>query len=167
METALVSMMLVTILYGIVETSFLMRDAMVVSSASRAGVRMASSMPRSLAAGTEGAAQVQDALSGVNLARVPEVWIYKADASTGATPSGNFTTCATNCIKYTWGGTSFTPSGSTAWLATLNACEGSQDYLGVYVRYTYPSRIGLFNNKALTEQTVMRLEPYVGLLTCS
>ncbi len=160
-------MMLVTILYGVVETSFLMRDAMVVSSASRAGARMVSSMPRLTTSGTEGAAQVQDALSGVNLTRVPEVWLYKANASTGATPSGNFTTCAANCIKYTWSGSAFTTSSSLSWLGTMNACEGTQDYVGVFVRYLYPARIGLFNNKSLSEQTVMRLEPYTGLSSCS
>ena len=45
-ETAFVSMLLISILYSIAETSFLLRDGMVVSSASRAGARIASSLPR-------------------------------------------------------------------------------------------------------------------------
>ncbi len=168
-ETALVSVLLVSILYGIVETSFLFRDGLVVSSASRAGARMAASLPRDTTFATNGRDQVQDALSGMQMARVTDVWIYKADATTGLPPSGNFTTCNNSCIRYTGNATGLVAAGTNTgtWTASQqNACSGSQDSVGVYVKYSYPSRVGLFNGKALSERTVMRLEPYIGGSAC-
>lgn len=169
-ETALVSLLLVTILYGIVETSFLFRDGLVVSSASRAGARMAASLPRNTTFAGMAKDQVKDAMSGMNMAKVTDVWIYRANLTTGMPPSGGFTTCSGNCIRYVWNGTDLAVASSNtgSWTASQqNACQGSQDAVGVYVKYSYPSRVGLFNGKTISEQTVMRLEPYIGGSTCS
>src|SRR4051812_44559777 len=83
-ETAFVSMLLISILYSITETSFLLRDGMVVSSASRAGARIASSLPRTAGFTTSARDQVEDAMAGMQTSRINKVWIFKADASTGA-----------------------------------------------------------------------------------
>jgi Flp pilus assembly protein TadG len=166
-ETAIVSMLLLTILYGVVEVSFLMRDAIVVSAASRAGARMGSSLPRSSTFATDAKSQVENALSGMQMSRVNKVWIFKANATTGLPDSGNFSSC-TVCVKYKGSGSTLISDGGTWSYTSQNACAGSQDTLGVYVEYRYPSRLGfLFGNKLLTESTVMKLEPYTGLGTCS
>ncbi len=167
-ETAFVSMLLITILYGVVEVSFLMRDAIVVSAASRAGARMASSLPRDATFASLARGQVEDALAGAQMDRVDKVWVFKANASTGLPDSGGFASCST-CVKYKGSGNLLIPDGAPGWTAAQqNACLGSQDYLGVYVEYRYPSRLGFFfGNKVLTESTVMRLEPYSGLGTCA
>ncbi len=160
-------MLLLTILYGVVEVSFLMRDAIVVSSASRAGARMGSSLPRYSTFATDTKDQVEDALAGVQMSRVNKVWVFKANAATGLPDSGNFTTC-TVCVKFKGSGSSLVSDGGTWAYTSQNACAGSQDMLGVYVEYRYPSRLGfLFNSKILTESTVMKLEPYTGLGACS
>ncbi|GAA2739338.1 hypothetical protein GCM10009867_34980 [Pedococcus aerophilus] len=159
-ETALVSLLLVTIMYGVVETSFLYRDALVVSSASRAGARMASGLPRDAAFATTTATQVAGALGSTDLSRVSAVWVFKADPTTGRPDSGGFTTCTT-CVKYTGSSSGLVADGSSGWAAsTQNACMGSQDTVGVYIRYRYPSRLGFFfPNQFIAESTVMRLEP--------
>lgn len=166
-ETALVSMLLVSLLWSVVEISFLFRDSMVVSAASRAGARMASSLPRTNFA-DQTRAQVQDALTGTQINRVTEVLVYKASVDGSGKPLNTIpATCAANCWRYVPASGTLAQSGGSGWTASSqNACVTTQDYVGVTVRYSYPTRIGLFNNKALQEQTVMRLEP-VTTGTCS
>jgi Flp pilus assembly protein TadG len=160
-ETALVSMLLITMLYGVVETSFLYRDALVVSSASRAGARTASSLPRDSAFATSAIAQVGSALGAMDVSRVSAVWVFKANPATGLPDSGGFTSCAT-CVKYVGSASGLVPDGAPGWTANdQNACSGTMDTVGLYVQYRYPSRLGFFfKNQRLTESTVMRLEPY-------
>lgn len=156
------SMLLLTIIYGVVETSFLYRDALVVSSASRAGARMASSMPRQATFGAAGADQVASTLgNSMDLSRVTAVWIFKANPTTGLPDSGSFASCSV-CAKYVGSGSALVADGPSGWAASSqNACAGSQDDVGVYVQYRYPSRLGwFFQNQRLTESTVMRIEPY-------
>jgi hypothetical protein len=159
-------MMLITILYGVVETSFLFRDSMVISAASRAGARMASSLPRQDFAGTT-AVQVEDALNGVPIANVQQVLVYKA-ADGLSTPTSTVPgSCSANCARYTPSAGTLVRNGGSGWtVGNQNACATKQDYVGVFVQYAYPSRVGLFNGKVLSENTVMRLEPFVGA-TCS
>jgi TadE-like protein len=160
-ETALVSMLLLTITYGVVETSFLFRDGMVVSSASRAGARVASSLPRDAAFATSASDQVLDAMGPVDVSRITAVWVYKANPTTGLPDSGSFASCST-CVKYRGTSGGLVADGAPGWAASAqNACAGSQDAVGVYVQYRYPSRLGFFfDNQRLHESTVMRLEPY-------
>ncbi len=162
-ETAFVSMLLISILYSIAETSFLLRDGMVVSSASRAGARIASSLPRTVGFGAATKDQVEDAMAGMQISRISKVWIFKADASTGARPAA----CSSDCLSYTGSSGTLVANGGSWTPTSQNACAGEQDQLGVYVEYSYPSRLGfLFNNKTLGETTVMRLEPYTSLGAC-
>jgi Flp pilus assembly protein TadG len=167
-ETALVSLVLLTIMYGVVETSFLYRDALVVSSASRAGARVASSLPRDASFASAGVGQVADALgNSMDLSRVTAVWVFKANPATGLPDSGSFASC-TSCVKYLGTSGGLVVDGAAGWSATAqDACAGTQDTLGVYVQYRYPSRLGwFFTNQRLQESTVMRLEPYTGAGTC-
>lgn len=153
-------MLLITIIFGVAETSFLYRDALVVSSASRAGARMAASLPREPSFAATSATQVAGALGAVDLSRVSAVWVFKANAA-GLPDSGGFTTCTT-CIKFKGSGSGLVPDGPSGWAAgSQNACTGTQDTVGVYVKYRYPSRLGFFfPNQFVTESTVMRLEPF-------
>ena len=159
-ETALVSMLLVTIMYGVVETSFLYRDALVVSSASRAGARMAAGLPRDAAFATTSASQVAGALGSADLSRVSAVWVFKANGTTGLPDSGSYASCST-CVKFKGTASGLVADGPSGWAASSqNACTGTQDSVGVYVQYRYPSRLGFFfPNQFVTESTIMRLEP--------
>lgn len=166
-ETALVAMLLITMLFGIIEMSFLYRDGLVVSSASRAAARTASSLPREPSYASDAKDQATSALGGMDLSRVSAVWVFKANASTGLPDSGNFTAC-NKCVKYVGSAGGLVPDGAANWDSSAQkACAGDVDALGVYVQYSYPSRLGFFfKNHQLSESTVMNLEPYAKTGAC-
>src|SRR5665647_2453433 len=99
-ETAIVSMFLIVLLFGIVESAFLLKDWITVSAAARAGARMGASQPRMPNFAADSAAQVTNAIAGLNPANIQEVWVYKATYATGMPDSGSFASCSV-CVKYT------------------------------------------------------------------
>lgn len=170
-ETAFVSMLLITLLFGIVESSFLFKDWLGVSAAARAGARMGASQPRSVSFAQDSANQVTNALSAMTPANIQEVWVYRATGTTNK-PFGrtDFNNCSV-CVKYTWNvGTQSLTQSSGNWLNTSqNACAGdsSRDSLGVYVKYRHSSALRFFfDNASISESTVMWLEPWFATATC-
>lgn len=168
-ETAIVSMFLVTLLFGIVDSSMLFKDYITVSAAARAGARMGASQPR--VGGTPNFAQlsadqVTNAIAGLNPANLQAVWVYRSTSAVGLPPAS--CTSGTSCVPFTWNGTSLTTTGSGNWLNTSqNACAGDplRDSLGVYVSYKHTAPTGLFfNNKILSETTVMWIEPTIAAI---
>lgn len=162
-ETAIVSMLLVTLLFGIVDTSFLFKDWLVVSAAARSGARMGASQPRMPNFAKDSADQVTNSISGLIPANIQEVWVYRTTGTTGLPDSGSFASC-TVCVKFTWNaGTHSLAQSSGNWPSTLqNACAGDplRDSLGVYVKYKHASPAGFFfNNAIVSESTVMWVEP--------
>ena len=161
-ETALVSVVLITMFYGVVEASFLFRDSIAISAASRAGARQGASQPRVNGFRDSTRDQVQDALRAVDISRVTKVWIFKA-RSDGTPQSGSFSSCTTSCIRYTGSATGLQLVADNWSYSSQNACLGATgppDDFGVYVEYTYRPRLGLFfNGLMLKQNTVMRLEP--------
>jgi len=167
-ETALVSMLLVTVLFGIIDCSFLFKDWLTVSAAARAGARMGASEPRAENFAQDSADQVTNAIAGLQKANIQEVWVYKATYATGLPDSGSFNSC-TVCVKYTW------PTGSTELVesynnwdpASQNACAAdvNRNVLGVYVKYRHSSPLGFFfANATVRESTVMWIEPSFALI---
>jgi Flp pilus assembly protein TadG len=166
-ETALVSMFLVTLLFGIVDTSFLLKDWLTVSAAARAGARMGASQSRQVNFATDSAVQVTNAISGLHPANLQEVWVYRATYGTGLPASGS--TCPTDCVKYKWdSGLKKLVYLSGTWASTSqNACPGdvNRHVLGVYVKYRHTSPVGFFfNNAIVSESTAMWLEPSFALI---
>ena len=167
-ETAIISMFLVTLLFGIVDSSLLFKDYITVSAAARAGARMGASQP--LVAGTSNFAQlaadqVTNSVAGLNPANIQAVWVYRTTGATGLPDSGSFASCNV-CVKFTWNAAATPPSlqpSYTNWAASSqNACAGdpARDSLGVYVQYKHTSPAGFFfNNQVLSESTVMWIEP--------
>lgn len=169
-ETALVSMFLVTVLFGVVESSFLFKDSISVSASVRAGARMGASQPRSPSFAQDSADQVTNSLSDLNPANLQEVWVYKTTGATGLPDSGSFASCNL-CVKFVWQAIAPGSPGSPGSLvqssgnwpsASQNACAGdpARDALGVYLKYRHTAPLGFFfNNLTLTESTVMWIEP--------
>lgn len=160
-ETAIVSMFLIVLLFGIVESSFLLKDWITVSAAARAGARMGASQPRMPNFAGDSAAQVTNAIAGLNPANLQEVWVYKATYATGMPDSGSFASCSV-CVKYTWNGVTLQQSFNNWDPLSQNACAGdpNRGALGVYVKYRHTAPLGyFFNNATVSESTVMWIEP--------
>ena len=168
-ETAIISMFLLVLLFGVVESSFLFKDYLSVSAATRAGARMGASQPRiaSVSGSPDfaqlAANQVTNAITGLIPANLQQVWVYKASATTGLPDSGSFASC-TVCDKFTWSAvTQSLVDTSSSWPAgSQDACSGdsNRDSLGVYIQYRHSSPLGFFFKGAiLNESTVMWIEP--------
>lgn len=166
-EAALITPIFIMLLIGVLEFGLAFKDQLAVTSAVRAGARMASAEPRISTLAADAAAQVAREGSALDMSTVQALWVYKADTSghpIGA--GGTFNSCGTSCIKFTWnaGQNQFVPSGGS-WLASSqNACHGEQDSVGVYlsIRHAGVTR-AIFDALTLTSHTVMSLEPVPSL----
>ena len=161
-ETALVSMLLLTLIFGIVETSFLFKDWLTVSTAARAGARMGSSEPRVTAFAQDSADQVTNSLAGLNGNNLQAVWVYRTTGTTGPPPAS--CTSGSSCVPFTWNGTKLVSASTPSlnWTAaSQNACAGdaARDALGVYVKYKHTGLGFFFTNAIVAESTVMWIEP--------
>jgi len=168
-EAAIITPVLLLLVFGIVEFGLVLKDDLSVTSSVRAGSRMASAEPRIATFAQDAANQVAREGGALDMTKVKELWVYKADPNyitTRGTPvggGGTFDACTT-CVKFRWdaGAKEFVPS-STSWTSTQQiACAGdtSRDSIGVYVVYEHPSITNLFfRTFTLGSHTVMSLEP--------
>jgi hypothetical protein len=169
-EFAIILPLLVTITFGIIEFSSAYHDAAVASDAVRSGGRVGSA----LASQTNYASQVVSAAnSAVETlpANAPqELWIYKANANGYPGSANNFSSCATNCIRYTWNSSTKTfgnPQGGGWPASTHQICRQPYDEMGVYVKLNHEFVTKLFGaNITLTDHSVFRFEPVANSL-CS
>jgi Flp pilus assembly protein TadG len=162
-ELALCITVILVILYGTIELSFMYRSATAGSTASRAGARLAAATyadaGNKVTAADQIRISVEEALRQRGSTDTPTILrIYQADLTTGLPVNSTFSACATNCIRYAWNGTQFAnPSGS--W-TTPDACGTTLDSVGVYVELSHTSLTGIVRiNRTFGERTVMRLEP--------
>ena len=170
-ETALVTPLLLVILFGIVEMAFLMRDDAAVSSLVHQGVRTASSaladhqdqsrqasqycaaptcsVENAPALADIAATAIQRADASFPKDAIDELWIYKANAQGYPGESGNtrFTSCVKACVVYRWSPEHHAfdyVSGS--WRAhDIEACRDSRDTVGVYMKATHSLLTGLIS----------------------
>lgn len=177
-EAAIVSLLLFTLLFGIVEMSLLMRDAGATSSAARAGTRVAaaaaSAGPCSAAPepkcmpnvapvlGQVAADAAKRAMSGV--ANDSIEWMMVYDAGANGYPTGQTTyTCNSKCVKYKVVDGKMTHlSGTWDTKQQVNACvnDTGRTAVGVAIRAKHGFITGLFGNGvAMTEHSVMYFEP--------
>lgn len=159
LEAALVFMFLFFLLAGVIDVSMLFKDTYSVSSAARSGARMGAADPMSTTFARTAAEQAVSAMTDLDLTRVTEIWVYKANALTGETLVPGSCPVA-SCVKYTVAanGTLSAPTG--VWLAR-NACASNTvdvDSVGVQVRYRHKAQVMFANNQILTERVTMRLE---------
>jgi Flp pilus assembly protein TadG len=164
-ETAILIPVVILITFGLIEFSSAYQSSSVATSASRAGARVASAEALLPTYATDAAAAAATALHTIPNNEPQEMWVYKADVN-GYPSSGNFTTCSTNCIKYTWLPATklfdvANPSGGGWPYNTQNACnQNSWDSVGVYVKVKHQFLTRLFGaNITLADHAVFRLEP--------
>ncbi len=171
-EAAIVSTLLFTILAGIVDVSMLFRTTYEVSSASRAGARLAAQEPLAPTFARDAAVQVVASLDGMDYTRVTRIWVYKANPSspTGEPASGS--TCSTQCVKFTVTSAGVVSAGTGSWTGR-KACAGEPvsgvdpvDAVGVRVQYRHNAPIKFADEQLVQETTTMRLEQLSASLVC-
>jgi Flp pilus assembly protein TadG len=170
-EAALVTPVVMAMIFGIVEFGFFFKSYLSTSSAVKAGVRMASANPRNANYAQDAADHIQSVSGALDPRTVQDLWVYKAN-TTNDFPEGysSFSGCTT-CVKFRWNGTSFEPLTGTTWNASSqSACSGmgySPDRVGVYLRVRHDAMTGfVFRTLSISESTVMSLEPIPFMRGC-
>ena len=175
-EAALVTPLVMALLFGIIEMGFLFKDYLAVAGAVRAGVRIASASPRTPTFAQVAADQVADLGGAMSFSSVQQLWVYKANpANNFPLTYSDFSGC-TVCVKFSWNASTraFVPiSGSDNWsYLTQNACSalsagGPPDRIGVYLLLKHQSLTKLiFSSINIADASVLSLEPMPVLEVC-
>ena len=185
MEFALVALLLITLVFGIIEFSLLMRDNIGVSSAVRTAARTASAeagagackpttptCPQPLPNAAQDAANaVQRAGLTIPKDSIDELWVFKANAAgfPGSASSMDKATCSSNCIRFRWvdANDRFTYVSGSWDSRSIAACVGTNpdgtpkaDSLGVYIKATHRFITPLFGSTTVvSDRAVMQFEP--------
>lgn len=181
-EFALVVPLLVVLLLGILEMSFLMRDYVSMSSSVRAGARTASAAadagpgtcqasvnpppcsPQSVPAFAQAAADtIQKAGTAMPADQIDWLMVYEA-GSNGFPVGRSDLQCSTNCVLYVWddGIDRFRYSSGSWASASVNACvnDPDRDVVGIGLQARHAWLTGLFGDGlTMQERTVMQFEP--------
>ena len=178
-EAAIVTPLVMAMLFGIIELGFLFKDYLAAAGAVRAGVRIASAIPRNATFAQVAADKVALTGGAMNLNDVQQLWVYKVDPRTVAQSwqdkpigFGDFSDC-TVCVKFTWDPSAkkFVTSNLLGWPAdTQDACSTSTerpDRIGVYLQLKHDAFTGLvFKTVTISEASIMSLEPISFLTAC-
>ncbi len=171
-EAAIVTPVVVAMLFGIIEFGMLFKDYLSVEAMVRAGVRSASAAPRTATFAQDTADQMQKTGTAISPNTVQQLWVYKANP-TDDFPIGNtsFSGCSV-CVKFRWDDATakFIPISSTWTAAQQNACTaavgGPPDRIGVYLQTLHNSMTGIIGPTTLSESSAMFLEPFPALSGC-
>lgn len=167
-EAAIVTPVVMMLLFGIVELGFVFKDYLAVAGAVRAGVRTASANPRMATFAQVAANKVAQTGGAMNFNDVSQLWVFKVDPSTNKTIGfSNFSDC-NYCVKFRWdsGTKAFVPiTGGDTWASTTqNACSlsigGPLDRIGVYLKLKHDPFTGLvLKTIYISEASILSLEP--------
>lgn len=187
-EAALVTPVLVVLVFGIIEFSFALRDYVAVSSAVRTGARIASTgadlgpgvCPTDLASpctpssspklAQEAADAIQRAGSAMPKDSIDYILVYKAnDGGYPGTETAMPSSCngISDCVRFTWRDAEdkFRYSGGSWDSTTISACfpgtAGSPlDRIGVDMHATHKFMTAIFGSSiGLSDHAVMDFEP--------
>jgi Flp pilus assembly protein TadG len=174
-EAAIVTPLVMALLFGIIELGFIFKDYVAVGGAVRAGVRIASANPRTSTFASLAAGNVARTGGAMNLRDVQQMWVYKVDTITDK-PIGftDFANC-TVCVKFRWdtGTRAFVVTSDNWPASTQNACSsrslgGPPDRIGVYVQLKHDAFTGLvFDTMKISEASILTLEPMPFVGACS
>lgn len=173
-EAAIGSMLVVTLVFGVIEFGLAFKDYLSMAAAVRDGARVVSAFGS--ASNTDYALlqQIKTRMVAVDSNQIKRVVVYKADSPTSTIDSVN-PTCKTAsvpnvCNHYTTADlslpvTDFTGTGSApdaAWPPAdrKDMLSGPPDYVGVWVEVSHQDITGLFDlTDTYTDEVVMRIEP--------
>ena len=171
-EAALITPVLLLMVFGIVELSLLLKDDLAVSSAVRAGARTGSSLPRFDDGTTDfaqlAADQVARSADALDLPGV-SLTVYAAGVDGNPEGGGSPDSCSIRCVhfRYDTATATFVRSGGTWTASSINACPGdpAQDAIGVYI--SYPHHLAALGGTfTLADRAVMAFEPVAPTLGC-
>ena len=171
-EFALVLPILVLLVFGIIEFGMTFRDTLTIASTTRSGARTASALSRDPQFNTATVAAVTQAVGSLPSTSIQQLWIYKADPNGSGLPVGQsgFSSGCSSCSIWNWNSTTnqFVLSGTSVWdPATQDACAGTSDSVGIYLKVNHQFVTQLFGaTVTLTDHTVMRLEPKPAFQGC-
>jgi len=173
-EAALVTPLVMALLFGIIEMGFLFKDYLAVSAAVRAGVRISSASPRTPTFAQAAANQVANTGGAMSFGSVQQLWVYKANpANNFPLNYSDFSGC-TVCVKFSWNPSTsaFVPTSDNWSYLTQNACSpqsigGPPDRIGVYLLLSHQSLTKLiFSSINIADASVLSLEPMPVLEVC-
>ncbi len=184
-EAALITPLVMLMLFGIIEFGLLFRDELSASRATRESARTVAAAPRDADYDDAAIAAVDESLGALSPGDGDEVVLFKAavDEGTGRPldhpidDPDPISTCETSCLRWEYQDDAWQPDLSKpGWPANpsdpgtgeqQNACAGEQDYFGVYVSINHafltPLIGDLFGGDFdVSDMTIMRLEPFAG-----
>jgi hypothetical protein len=170
-EAALSSVLVMTVLFGVLEFGLAFKDYLSMASAVRDGARTASALGKDNATDWSVIQDVIKRMPAVSTNQIQAIVIFKGTGPTSTVPS----TCQTSSVSGScnfYGPSDLTrPSsdfdGSTTapdhfWPASSrkDSLAGPPDYVGVWVKIYHGGITGLLHlSKTYSDQTVMRIEP--------
>jgi len=183
MEAAIVLPLFFTLVLGIIEGAFLMRDHLTIANITGDAGRAASTFGNDQDADFEILQEIQGAAAALDDDQIVRVVIFRASGpdtpvpalcrggtgvSTGSNPCNVYPTAALHDDDPThFRCTPSAPFRSSNWCPTsrkvaIQGSGGPPDYLGVYVRLRHDSVSGIFGGDRILERTsIFRLEPQV------
>ena len=186
-EAAMVTGVVIAMIFGIVEMAFLMRDHVGVNSAARVGARAASTgaaagpcvaetadaVPCPAAGVPELAQRAADAIASSRTVLPPEaishVLVYKANGPDGHASPPELGSCTTTCVAYRWYPTQnrFRYAQGSWDSSQISACADPKaptylplDAVGVRLVVEHDWLTGIFGESMdLSDHSVMSFEP--------
>jgi hypothetical protein len=173
-EAAIVTPVVMALIFGIVELGSVFKDYLAVAGAVRSGVRIASANPRTSTFAQVAASTVAQTGGVMNFNDVQQLWVYKV-ALTSNKPFGftDFSDC-TVCVKFHWdtGTNAFVLTSDNWSYKSQNACSasgpgGPPDRIGVYLQLKHYAFTGLiFSSVNISDASILTLEPLPLLTGC-
>jgi hypothetical protein len=167
-EAAIITPLLLLLIFGVIEFGFLFKDALTLANATRSGARVGSSSANDPLADYNILKAIEPSKS---FAKINDIVVYKADGPDGTVPPNCINSgVAGLCNHYTAADlsidqASFLSPGffqSQDWPSSARQCSptspGGPDYLGVWVNAQHNSTVGFFPSRTLHDYTVMRVE---------
>lgn len=155
-EFALVVPVLLVLIMGVLDGALLMFSVGTARYASAEGSRVAATLGNVATTDSQVVQAIRNTVSGTQLFSVQEVDIYRLNQD----GQGNLTQDPSNINRYALDGT---PLGPIPWPATgRNVGNGTSDFIGVTINYTYVWKAGFFaplGPLRTTAVSYVRIEP--------
>jgi Flp pilus assembly protein TadG len=156
-EFALVVPVLVVLIMGVLDGAFLMFSVGTARYASAEGSRIASQLGNAANADSQVLQTIRSTVNGTQLFSVGEIDIYKLNQD----GNGNLTPDPSHTNRYNLDGSAI--SSPVPWpAANRNVGNGTSDFIGITINYTYTWKAGFFAPLGpirTTAVSYVRLEP--------